>query len=198
MITLQERSVRARGAIQGSLIFLQRLLKRPLISAAERDFNLHSDLRPLLFLQVVGQSKIRFRREDQMQFAPSTGLLFLVSVLVLAGCESTSQWSPTVDTYGNSRAQYLSSDMEECRSLARSSSGDTTEETVRGAGIGAFAGAAGGAILGAMIGSPARGAALGAAAGAAGGGAFSATQTEQQFKQAFSNCMRERGHNVID
>jgi outer membrane lipoprotein SlyB len=132
-----------------------------------------------------------------MQLAPSAGLLFLVSVLVLAGCESTSQWSPTVDTYGSSRAQYLSSDMEQCRALARSASGDTTEETVRGMGIGAFAGAAGGAILGAMVGSPARGAALGAAAGAAGGGAYSATQTEQQFKQAFSNCMRERGHNVI-
>ncbi len=174
------------------------LLKRQLISAAERDFHFPSALGPLLFLQAVGQYKIRFRREDQMQLAPSTGLLFLVSVFVLAGCESTSQWSPTVDTYGNSRAQYLSSDMEECRSLARSASGDATEETVRGAGIGAFAGAAGGAIIGAMVGRPGRGAALGAAAGAAGGGAFSSTQTEQQFKQAFSNCMRERGHNVIN
>ena len=133
-----------------------------------------------------------------MRLAPSASLLFFVSAFVLASCESKSQWSPTVDTYGNSRAQYLSRDMEECRVLARSASGDTTEETVRGAGIGAFAGAAGGAIIGAMVGRPGRGAALGAAAGAAGGGAFSGTQTEQQFKQAFSNCMRERGHNVIN
>ena len=132
-----------------------------------------------------------------MRRIPSVGLICLASVIVLAGCESKSQWSPTVDTYGNSRAQYLSQDMEECRALARSASGDTTEETVRGAGFGAMAGAAGGAIIGAMVGRPGRGAVLGAAAGAAGGGVYSSTQTEQQFKQAFTNCMRERGHNVI-
>ncbi len=133
-----------------------------------------------------------------MRLAPSIGLILFVGVFLLAGCESTSQWSPTVDTYGNSRAQYLSQDMEECRALARSASGDTTEETVRGAGFGAMAGAAGGAIIGAMVGRPGRGAVLGAAAGAAGGGVYSSTQTEQQFKQAFTNCMRERGHNVIN
>jgi outer membrane lipoprotein SlyB len=127
----------------------------------------------------------------------SAGLFLFASVLVLSGCESTSQWSPTVDTYGNSRAQYLSQDMEECRALARNASGDTTEETVRGAGFGAMAGAAGGAIIGAMVGRPGRGAVLGAAAGGVGGGAFSNTQTEQQFKRAFSDCMRGRGHNVI-
>jgi outer membrane lipoprotein SlyB len=131
-----------------------------------------------------------------MRRMPSVGLIILASLLVLGGCESTSQWSPTVDTYGNSRAQYLSQDMEECRALARNASGDTTEKTVRGAGFGALAGAAGGAIIGAMVGSPGRGAALGAAAGGAGGGAFSNTQTEQQFKQAFSDCMRDRGHNI--
>jgi outer membrane lipoprotein SlyB len=133
-----------------------------------------------------------------MRLALSAGLLFFVSVSLLAGCTSQSQWSPTVDTYGNSRAQYLSRDLEECRALARSASGDTTEETVRGAGFGAMAGAAGGAIIGAMVGRPGRGAVLGAAAGAAGGGVFSSSQTEQQFKQAFTNCMRERGHNVIN
>ena len=31
-----------------------------------------------------------------------------------------------------------------------------------------------------------------------GGGAVGASRTEQQFKQAFSNCMRNRGHNVIN
>jgi outer membrane lipoprotein SlyB len=133
-----------------------------------------------------------------MRRIPSVGLIILVSLLVMSGCESTSQWSPTVDTYGNSRAQYLSQDMEECRALARDASGDTTEQTVRGAGFGAMAGAAGGAIIGAMVGRPGRGAALGAGAGAAGGGVFSNRQTEQQYKQAFSNCMRERGHNVIN
>ena len=132
-----------------------------------------------------------------MRRIPFAGFVILASVFVLAGCESKSQWSPTVDTYGNSRAQYLSQDMEECRALARSASGDTAEETVRGAGIGAFAGAAGGAIIGAMVGRPGKGAALGATAGAVGGGALGYGQTEEQYKQAFNNCMRERGHNVI-
>ena len=133
-----------------------------------------------------------------MRRVPPAGLLFCVGVFLLVGCESQSQWTPTVDTYGNSRAQYLSRDMEECRALARSASGEAAEETVRGAGIGAFAGAAGGAILGAMVGNPARGAALGAAAGGIGGGAIMSERTEEQFKQEFSNCMRERGHNVIN
>ena len=133
-----------------------------------------------------------------MRFAPSAGFVIFVSVSLLAGCASQSQWSPTVDTYGNSRAQYLSRDMEECRSLARSASGGTGEQAAKGAGIGGLAGAAGGALIGTMVGRPGRGAVLGAAAGAAGGGVYSGTRTEQQFKQAFSNCMRQRGHNVIN
>ena len=133
-----------------------------------------------------------------MRRALSSSLLPVLSVLLLAGCASQSQWSPTVDTYGNSRAQYLSQDMEQCRALARNASGDTTDQTVRGAGFGAMAGAAGGALIGTMVGRPGRGAVLGAAAGAAGGGVAGNTQTEQQFRRAFSNCMRERGHNVIN
>ena len=88
--------------------------------------------------------------------------------------------------------------LEDCRALARCASGVTGEQAARGAGIGALAGAAGGAIIGAMVGRPGRGAVLGAAAGGIGGGAVSAGRTEEQFKQAFTNCMRERGHNVIN
>ncbi len=133
-----------------------------------------------------------------MQIALFTKLSLLVSIFLLASCASQSQWSPTVDTYGNSRAQYLSRDTEECRALSRSASGGTGEKAAQGVAIGALAGAAGGALLGAILGSPGRGAALGAAAGGIGGGAVSAGRTEEQFKQAFSNCMRERGHNVIN
>ena len=65
----------------------------------------------------VIRHRFRCRREDLMRLTPSVGLLCFVSVCLLAGCETQSQWSPTVDTYGNSRAQYLSQDMEECRAL---------------------------------------------------------------------------------
>ena len=133
-----------------------------------------------------------------MRPAQFAGLSLLVGVVFLAGCESQSQWSPTVDTYGNSRAQYLSRDMEECRALARNASGSQAGQTAQGAGAGALIGAAGGALLGFAMGRPGTGAALGAAGGAVGGGVVGSRQTEAQFKRAFSNCMRQRGHNVIN
>ena len=123
---------------------------------------------------------------------------FLIGLCLLAGCASQSQWSPTVDTYGNSRAQYLSRDTEECRALARSASGDTGGQAAQGLAVGAMAGAAGGALFGAILGKPGTGAALGAAAGGIGGGAMSAGRTNEEFQRAFKNCMRQRGHNVIN
>ena len=132
-----------------------------------------------------------------MRLASSAGFSLLVYAGLLGGCASQAPWSPTVDTYGNSRAQYLSRDMEECRALARSASGSTGGQAAHGAGVGALAGAAGGTVIGALFGRPGRGAAIGAISGAAGGGALQAGRTEERFKQAFSNCLRERGHNVI-
>ena len=132
-----------------------------------------------------------------MRSGLSVSVTLLTSFLFVTGCESQSQWSPTIDTYGNSRAQYLSRDMEECRALARNASGGTAEQAAGGAATGAMIGAAGGAIIGAMMGRPGRGAVLGAAGGGVSGGVVGASQTEDQFKRAFNNCMRQRGHNVI-
>ena len=42
----------------------------------------------------------------------------LVCIAFVPGCASQSGWTPTVDTYGNSRAQYLSQDLAECKALA--------------------------------------------------------------------------------
>lgn len=133
-----------------------------------------------------------------MRPAAAVSAFVLTGSLLITGCTSQASWTPTVDTYGNSRAQYLSQDTEECRSLARRASGDTMEDAGTGAAIGAFAGAAGGALIGSMVGRPGRGALLGAAAGTVGGGTVGATTTQADFKQAFSNCMRARGHNVIN
>ena len=71
-------------------------------------------------------------------------------------------------------------------------------ETLKGAGAGALVGAAGGAALGAVVGDPATGAAIGAAAGGIGGGAWQGVNSDAQFKQSFINCMRGRGHNVVN
>ena len=133
-----------------------------------------------------------------MRLTLSAGLLLVVGASFLIGCESQSQWSPTVDTYGNSNAQFLTRDTEECRAIARSASGGTTEQAARGAAVGAMIGAAGGAIIGAMFGRPGTGAAIGAATVGVGVGASTAEQTEADFKQAFTNCMRGRGHNVVN
>lgn len=131
-------------------------------------------------------------------------LVLSAGITLLAGCATTSQtqWTPTVDTYGNSRAQYLSRDTEECRSLAMRASGSTSEQTAHGAMSTGLLGAAGGAAIGGILGgsrsSLGRGAALGAVTGALAGGTSSAAQTDAEFKRAFNNCMRQRGHNVIN
>lgn len=129
----------------------------------------------------------------------ATKILILVTAtaVLVGGCASRSSWTPTVDTYGNSRAQYLSRDMEECRLLAERASGGGGSEAVGGAVTGGLVGAALGAAIGAALGNAGRGAAVGAAAGGIGYGAEKAAESDAIFKQSFRNCMRNRGHNVV-
>lgn len=125
----------------------------------------------------------------------------LAAILGLALVWSTAalaQWQPTVDTYGSSRAQYVTRDMEQCRALAQGAGGSAAQAGVRGAVTGGLVGAAGGAAVGAALGNAGRGAAVGAAAGGIGRGVGQASQSEQAFRRAFSNCMRQRGHRVIN
>lgn len=115
----------------------------------------------------------------------------------LAACASYGSWRPVVDSANEKNFQKLEQDFVECRSLAQQAA-DALSGGAQGAAIGALGGAAGGAILGAITGVPATGAALGAAAGAAGGGTTGALTAEAEFKRAYSNCMRQRGHAVIN
>ena len=117
--------------------------------------------------------------------------------LLCAGCATQRPWTPTVDTFNNSNAQYVNRDMEECRQLALQASGSAPSEAARGAVTGGLVGAAAGAAVGSAFGSAGRGALVGGAAGGIGMGAVRASQTEQAFKMAYRNCMRQRGHNVI-
>jgi len=128
------------------------------------------------------------------RIVPIVLLQFLFSAAALA----QSNWTPTVDTYGSSRAQYLSRDQWECRELAMGTSGTRSGSAVGGAVRGGLVGAAGGAAIGAALGNAGRGAAVGAAAGGISQGAGQASASEAQFRRAFSNCLRQRGHNVID
>ena len=124
--------------------------------------------------------------------------VFFVSAIVFTGCASQSGWSPTVDPYGDPNAANIERDKVECRQLAKSSAGSTAQETGKGALIGGAIGAAAGAAIGAAVGAPGRGAAIGAAAGGLGGGAYKGFGTEGQYKDAFSECLRNRGHRVLN
>ncbi|MGH8478412.1 MAG: glycine zipper family protein [Gammaproteobacteria bacterium] len=122
----------------------------------------------------------------------------LVASMFLGACASQSGWSPTVDTYGDPRAQYVSQDQAECRQLALQASGGTGQRAVTGTVVGGLLGAAAGAAIGAAAGSPGTGAAIGAAAGGIGGGTHGGVGSEQDFQSAYRTCMRGRGHNVLN
>ena len=134
-----------------------------------------------------------------MRSAHLAGLSLLAGALFLAGCASSkSEWSPKVDTTNSPQAQNLSTDMEECRAVARDASGSTAGKTAKGSAVGGAIGAGGGALIGAAAGKPMTGAALGAAGGAAGGGIAGNRRSDSRFKEAFRNCLTERGHKVVN
>lgn len=123
----------------------------------------------------------------------------LVFSFLLATAAAAQSWTPTVDTIGNERAQYLSRDMAECRSMAQQASGGSgAGQAARGAVRGGAVGAAGGAAMGAILGNAGRGAALGAVAGGVTRGVSQSSSSEAEFRRAFSNCLRGRGHNVLN
>ena len=125
-----------------------------------------------------------------------TSIVFVGSALV-SGCYSYGGYQPTVDTYNDPNAYRINQDMAECKQLASQASGGAAKETAIGAGTGAALGAATGAIIGAFTGSAGTGAALGAATGALGGGAYKGIDTENRYKNAYNNCMSNRGHKVV-
>jgi outer membrane lipoprotein SlyB len=122
--------------------------------------------------------------------------LVILSFILLSGCSTYGGWKPVVDYRTTQYPQYIERDLAECQAYAREASG-TIKETLMGTGVGALAGAASGAALGAIMGNPATGAAIGSVAGI-GGGLYSGVGADSRFRLAYSNCMRGRGHNVIN
>jgi Glycine-zipper domain len=126
----------------------------------------------------------------------STTMLF---AFLLSACSAQyTGWRPTIDTYDDPRAKYLYQDELDCQALAKRAAGSTPGKTAEGAGFGALGGAAAGAIIGAIAGDAGLGAAIGAASGALGGGAYRGLSSNEQYKSAYINCMRDRGHKVIN
>jgi hypothetical protein len=127
----------------------------------------------------------------------SRSLLLAVLALIFSGCANQSGWTPTMSPYGDPNAANIARDQIDCRVLARQAAGNPATEIAKGVLIGGATGAAGGAALGAFTGSPGAGAALGAAVGGVGGLIEQGFGVDNQYKQAFINCMRGRGHNVL-
>ncbi len=127
-------------------------------------------------------------------------LLFLVLAFltIFYGCASQTGWQPVVDPYNDPRAAYINQDLMECKMLAQRVSGYTPEEAAKGALIGGAVGAAAGAAIGAAVGAPGKGAAIGAAAGGIGSGTYKGLSAEEAYKRAYINCMRNRGHKVLN
>ncbi|OQW76901.1 MAG: hypothetical protein BVN35_05610 [Proteobacteria bacterium ST_bin11] len=122
----------------------------------------------------------------------------IAGCLLLSACASQTGWTPTVDTYNNQNSYRLNQDLYECQQLASQASGGAVKETAIGAGVGGLIGAAGGAALGAVLGNPGTGAAIGAAAGGIGGASKQGIQSEDRYKNAYNNCLRQRGHRVVN
>ena len=120
-------------------------------------------------------------------------LLLLGTAFIFSGCAYQSGWTPAVDSYGDPNAANIARDQINCRVLAKQAAGDPVTEIGKGALIGGAAGAAAGAAAG----SPGVGAAVGAAAGGIGGLVKQGFGIDKQYKKAFINCMRGRGHNVL-
>ena len=126
----------------------------------------------------------------------TTSIVFVGSALI-SGCYSYGGYQPTVDTYNDPNAYRINQDMAECKQLASEASGGAAKETAIGAGVGAALGAAAGAGIGALTGSAGKGAAIGAAAGGLGGGTYKGLSTDERYKNAYNNCMSNRGHRVV-
>jgi len=121
----------------------------------------------------------------------------LISAAIASGCATYGGYQPAVDTYNDPNAARLPQDQADCQMLARQAA-STGTETAKGVAGGALLGAAAGAAIGAVTGNPGTGAAIGAASGGIGGGAYQGLDADNQYRRAYINCLRNRGHNVIN
>lgn len=124
---------------------------------------------------------------------------FILSCLLLTACAQMGGYTPVVDTRVNSPQANanLNRDLQECQVLAEQVSGSTVRKAGIGAGVGALGGAAAGAVIGAIGGNAGTGAAIGAVTGVIGGAAQQGISSDSDYKNAYNNCMRGRGHRIL-
>ncbi len=121
----------------------------------------------------------------------------LILLTALSACASQSGWTPVVDTSHDRHIASLNEDLSECKQMADQAADQGGTMAENGA-IGAVGGAAGGALLGAIAGNAGAGAAIGAVTGTGLGLASGGIDSDQTYKRAYINCLRQRGHPVIN
>jgi hypothetical protein len=117
--------------------------------------------------------------------------------LLLSACASKA----VVDTYGDKNVQYLEQDRLECQQIAEQGADGAALSGAKGAAVGGLLGAGTGAAVGAIAGGgsgAAKGAAIGGVLGVVGGGAQQAFSGQSEKDRIYKNCLRNRGHNVLD
>ena len=122
----------------------------------------------------------------------------LMPIVLVSGCASYGNYTPAVDPYGDVRADRIDQDLYECRGLARQANEYSQDETAHRAITGGFWGALIGGLFGAAVGEPGAGLVVGTTVGAVSGGLQGEMNAEQRYVWAYRNCMRNRGHNVIN
>lgn len=127
-------------------------------------------------------------------------ITILFVALIMTGCASVSKWEPTLNAKVDKNSNSAEQDVLECRVLADKAAG-WVSEGVEGALVSGAGGAAEGAVIGALV-SGAGGAGVAAAAGAPIGAIaglwWSEYEANLEFKRAFSNCLWQRGHPVVN
>ena len=123
----------------------------------------------------------------------------ILNCLLLVACAQMGGYTPVIDTRANSTKvnANLNRDLQECQALAEQVSGSTVKKAGIGAGVGALGGAAAGAAIGAIGGNAGTGAAIGAVTGVIGGAAQQGISSDSDYKNAYNNCMRGRGHHIL-
>ncbi len=124
-------------------------------------------------------------------------LLGTIVAALASGCAQTTGYRPVIDPYGDPNAAYLGQDDAQCKQIASDNAGSVKGAATDGL-AGAAIGAAGGAIAGAFLGNPGLGAGAGAAAGGFAGVTKGALEGDETYKRIYRNCMRGRGHRVLD
>lgn len=124
-------------------------------------------------------------------------IALLLTACASGGIQSFGAPSATIDVANDPNAYRLQQDQYDCQQIAEQNA-SALKEGAKGAAVGGLGGAAGGAALGAIAGDAGKGAAIGAAVGVLGGAATQAYSGNAEKNRIYKNCLRQRGHPVIN